>query len=348
MIGGTDLAAILGVGERRTRFEVWLAKTGTVVSDNQMFAEEAEAGLFLEPLILRRFARRFSLRVDPSPATYRLRDRPFLGVNPDGFVYRTESIEPFGLIDAKTRSPYRRSAWGEAGSADAPPDEMCQMQWSMEILDLTIAYLAVFFDRRMEVFVLPRDRELGALMIEEATAFWKDYVLTRREPPFEGAAAAAYLRKKYPSALLPLRPATDNEWLLAEKREALKHYIEQRQLQLSAIEGEIKDRIGDAAGFVGDGFKATWGERIGRTTVDWKAVVAELRSFPVVADEAIATAIREQIDTAINRNSTVGEPTRALKISFDKGLRLLPTVELPALPEGSTEGENNGTEEPPA
>ena len=350
-IGGTDIAPIIGVSERLTRFAVWARKIHADLPEDKTNAEERDAGTFYEPYILRRFGQRFTnIRVHPTALTYRRRDAMFLGANPDGIITGPKSSVAIGGVDAKTRSPFMRSAWGDEGTANVPADELCQCQWYMEILDLPVWYLAVFFDRQLVVFVVPRDRDLGALMVEEATAFWHEYILPKKEPPFEGAAAKDYLRRKFPRVLADMREAVREDDALVMRREVLKRQIAALQTNLEAVEGDLKNRIGTAEGVRGTGYTARWYEIGARNGVDWKAVVAELRSFPVVADEETASAIREQIDIAIARYMTKSEPTRALKVTLKKGPHALPLVDLEALPAtpaalpaAPTEGEEHGS-----
>lgn len=327
-IGGTDLAPILGISEKKTRFAVWASKVGEVTDDPSL-EEESSAGTFLEPFVLRRFGERNRVRVVPTPTmTYRLRSAPFLAANPDGFVYRDTTLAPpFGLVDAKTRSPFVRGAWGAPGTADVPPDELCQVQWYMEILDLPVAYLAVLFDRALTSFVIPRDRELGALMVEEATAFWNDHVLANVAPRFEGPAANDYLRRKYPKVTDPMKDAGPEDDILVARRALLKRHIDVLKDRLVTVEAMLKDRIGGAPALLGQGYIARWGEVKSKTGVDWRAVVNELRSFPVLEDEQASMAVRAAIDAAIARYTKAGDPTRALKVYF-KGPRALPAVEI--------------------
>ena len=328
-IGGTDLAPILGISDRRTRFAVWASKVRADVHEPSDTEEEAAAGTFYEPFILRRFGERFRVRVQPTPFTYLRRGSPFLGANPDGLVLSKKGpyAKLIGGVDAKTRSPFMRGLWGDAGTADVPTDELCQAQWYMEILDLPVWYLAVFFDRVLVVFVIPRDRELGALMVEEATAFWTDFVVPRKEPPFEGAAAADYLRRKFPHVTEPMKDATPDDDVLVARRILLKQHIAVLESRLDVVEGALKSRIAASSGLAGHGYIARWGERKAKTTVDWHAVVTELRSFPATADEETAAAVRAAIDAAIARYTKIGESSRALRVHF-KGPRRLPEIEL--------------------
>ena len=101
---------------------------------------------------------------------------------------------------------------------------MCQVQWYLELLDLPVGYLAVFFDRQLSAFVVSRDRELGAMMVEEATAFWNDYVLPRREPPFEGAAAADYIHRKFPRVRRSLQQADVPDDILVARRDLIQRH----------------------------------------------------------------------------------------------------------------------------
>lgn len=354
-IGGTDIAPILGVSERTTRFAVWAKKVHADLPEDNTNAEERDAGQFYEPFILQRFAARFGVTVIPTADTYRLKDTPFLGANPDGLVYRgrpdgliapSELGTPLGGIDAKTRSPFLRGAWGEAGTADVPTDEMCQAQWYAHLLDLPVWYLAVFFDRQLSVFVLPRDRELGALMVEEATAFWNDFILPKKEPPFDGPAAADYLRRRYPRVTEGLRDATMEDDILVARRDLMMRHMKALKSHLEAVNNSLMKRIAEAEGIQGDGYAARWFETKAKSATGWKAVVDELRSFPVVADEKTAEAIRKQIDEAIVRHTTQGEGSRTFNVFFEKGPRRLPTVKLPELPESSTERNADGKADP--
>ena len=337
-LGGTDLAAILGVSERKTRFRVWAEKRDALGPETD-FGEEAEAGIFLEPLILKRFARQFQLMLDATPHTYRLRDADFIGANPDALVLDAADLSAVAIVEAKTRGPFQRGLWGAPGSSDVPADELCQVQLYMHVLDLPVAYLPVLFDRRMEVFVVWRDRELGALMVEEATAFWNDYVVTGVAPPFEGPAAADYLRRKFPRVTDPMKDAEPEDDILVARRLLIRQHMAVLKTRLDAVEGALKARIGGAPAIVGTGYEARWGEVKARTTVDWHSVVTELRSFPLLADEEAARTVRAAIDASIDRHRRVGEPTRALKVYF-KGPRTLPSVTLEpinALPAAPTE-----------
>lgn len=356
MIGGTDIAPILGVSEKKTRFAVWAAKVKAEHGDDKMNEEEREAGSFYEPFILKRFGDRFKVAVAPTNLTFRRKAAPFLGANPDGLVYRfgetpgTIHTPPIGLVDAKTRSPFQRGLWGPEGSDAVPADELCQMQWYMEILDLPIAYLAVFFDRQLVVFVIHRDRDLGALAVEEATAFWNDYVVTKKEPPFEGAAAADYLRHKFKAITEPMAEASQEDDVLVAKRLMLKAHIDVLKARLATVEATMMSRVGAAPGIAGTGYVVRWGAVKAKTKVDRKAVLTELLSFPLAEDTMVARAVRDQIEAAIARHTGVGEATRTLKVYF-KGPRALPEVEIEPLPpvtallNAATQEDSNGEEE---
>lgn len=339
MIGGTDIAPILGISERKTRFAVWASKVHANVKEDTANEEEAGAGTYYEPFILQRFAQRFGVHVEPTPYTYCRKGAPFLGANPDGLVCPRSDMAPIGGVDAKTRSPFQRGAWGDTGTSDVPADELCQAQWYMEILDLPIWYLAVFFDRVLSVFVIPRDRELGALAVQEATAFWNEYVLPRKEPPFEGPLAADYLRRKFPHATDPIKDAEPEDDILVARRDLIRRHITVLKARLDIVEGALKSRIAAAPGIQGTGYLARWSESKAKRTVSWKSVVTQLRSFPVVADEEAARQVRAAIDEAIARFTTESEGSRSLRVYF-RGPNNLPPVELEpihALPPAPTE-----------
>lgn len=328
-LGGTDAAPLLGVSERKTRFQVFAEKMGAL-ADFEM-GEEAEAGVFMEPLVLRRFAARFGVTIDTRPRTYRLRDMPFVGVNPDALLLGADG-KPVAVVEAKTRSPFQRGLWGEPGSSDVPPDELCQGQLYLEVLDLPTAYYPVFFDRAMTLFVVQRDRELGALILREAVAFWRDFIVPKKEPPFEGPAAAPYLLRKFPRVTEPMRDAEPEDDILVARRDLIKRHLTVLADRLVTVESALKARIGASPGLAGSCYVARWGEVKAKTTVGYKAALTELRSFPLFADEALSRTVRDAIDAAVARHTDVGEPTRALQVHFSKGPRALPPVDLEPVP----------------
>ena len=333
MIGGTDIAPILGVSTKKTRFAVWLQKTGQAAHEES--GEEALAGQYLEPFVLEQFGKRLGVHVSPSPFTYRLADAPFLGANPDGLVHDPATAKIMGGVDAKTRSPYVRHSWGDSGSSDVPADEFLQAIWYCEVMDLDVWWDAVLFDRALSIYVIPRDRELGALAVQEATAFWNDYVATGREPAFEGAAAADYLSRRFPRAGTDILEAGPEDEKFVAMHAALRAQRDAVEEKLSAVDNALKARIGAAAGLRGERFNVSWSNRSGTEKTDWRAVVNELRSFPMDPDEAVARRVREAIDTAISSHTASAVPARVFRVTV-KGPLALPAPGALALPGEAT------------
>ena len=294
-LGGTDIAAILGVSRFKTPFEVWAKKTGQAVSTTM--SEEAEAGIYMEPFLLGRYQRVTGTRVVAPQVMFRDRREPWVIANPDGLFMTAD--ERLAGVDAKTRSPFKRGEWGEAGSGNVPPDEWCQAQWYIEVFGSPWWHLWVSFDRRSELFLVPRDAAWGREARAFAAKWWQRHIIEGEMPtPITGGAAADVLRARFPDARNPLRGATEEEEALARNYAAARDRYNAASAALEAAENALKFAIGDSEGLRGAGWSVSWRSAAGRTTTDREAVLRILLStHPELSDE-IERLIAEQTSQA--------------------------------------------------
>ena len=260
-IGGSDLAALLGMNKYTSARELYLEKRGELpdLPRSEFLIRAARWGNLHEPLIAAEFARQHEVKtqriglirhVDDG---YRLAnlDRKVLGC-PNG---------PCGL-EIKNRSAYKASEWGESGDPDGVPD--------IEALQ-THHYLAVTGYRHFHVGVLingnddryyrvERDEELVADVVAMEQAFWKR-IQDGDPPPLDGSDAAAELLSSLWSAdegaELVLAPG-DAESLLT-RRAALKDEAATVATNLTEVENQLKELLGDAEIAVSEGAQIyTW------------------------------------------------------------------------------------------
>jgi predicted phage-related endonuclease len=281
-IGGTDVPKILGVSKWGTPFSVYAAKIGLVPPEPA--GEQADAGIFLEPWVLSRWVAKTGKALWTPKATFRVVDRPWELMNPDGVTLDGETI-----VDAKTRSPFDRKKWGEEGSPDTPEDERLQVEWYCAIWGAKKWELPVSFDRQVEVFRGDADRDLGQMVREEVQKFWFDHVVAQIPPtPLTGEAAAEFLRLRFPKNTSTVREAVEYEAALAKKWKTLKDALADAEVQLEAVENEIKLCIGPADGIKGDGWGYTWKKAKDSEHVDAKATLEELMATRADLAELVA------------------------------------------------------------
>lgn len=284
-VGGTDIPKLLSVSPWGTPFDVWASKTGRS-SRGGPASDEAEAGLFMEPFILRKFAQRYAV-LDLWTPRVRFRDsrEPWVTADPDALF--TVNGQLVGA-DAKTRSPFKRKEWGDEGSDVVPPDEYCQCQWYMEVFDAEWWYLPVSFDRRIETFVLRRDRAFGEEARQLVRDFWHNHVMADTPPlPMVGKSAKHYLETTWPANINPVRDASESEVELARAWLGKRQERDRAAAALEDIENQLKASIGDADGIQGPGWKFTYKRSKDSEVTDFAAMLEELLVLhPELAEEA--------------------------------------------------------------
>jgi len=137
-IGGSDVAAILGLSPWESRFGIWHRKAG-LLTDEIEDTPVMEWGRRLEPVILAKFAEdHLDLTVGPS-ATYQHADRPWQIANPDAVAFTpADEVE---LVEAKTAR--FDDGWGEPGSDEVPIHYRVQALWYLDVLDADVCHLPV-------------------------------------------------------------------------------------------------------------------------------------------------------------------------------------------------------------
>lgn len=206
-IGGSDVAAIMGVSPYRNVGEVWLEKVRAQErlesgddepGDPEMETRFSRWGKRWEGVVLDEYADVAGVKELRRPGLhlYRHPDYPFIGGTIDA-----EATTNFGdriTVEAKTTDAFfqsREKVWGDQGTDEVPPWYVPQVVQYM----LVRAHLG--YDTRTDIPVLiggndfriyqvSYDRELAEQMIEIQIWFWG--LVTRREaPPMDFSATGA-------------------------------------------------------------------------------------------------------------------------------------------------------------
>jgi len=194
-IGGSDIAAILGMARRgqfgRTAWQVYLDKTGQYV-DADIVDDDAEEQAWFGHQAEVIAARRFRMK---NPGTRLVRvgmmaraDAPWMRVNADRLVRGCER-GPCGW-ECKTRSAYLAGQWGrDGGDPDQVPEDVAlQCHWSMIVTGYAHWHLSVVIGgNELRSYRLDANPGLHATMAEEARWFWHDCVLAGVAPPIDAA-----------------------------------------------------------------------------------------------------------------------------------------------------------------
>lgn len=249
-IGGSDVAAILGMDPHRGPLHVWLEKTGQAPQRHDPRLERAaRRGHALEGLTSEFFAEESGLTVLDSPGTLQHVDHAHWIANPDRLVVASDmqARDELGVLECKTRT--WRSARIEGWHSDQAPDRPAiQAHWYLTVTGYRFGYLAGLIDDELEWFRLERDDELCQMLADAVDRFWHDHVLTGVQPRADGLKATeevlARLWDPREEATVEVDPV--EALLLNQRRRELKESARRLDDELTEVENRMRQLAGDA------------------------------------------------------------------------------------------------------
>lgn len=178
-IGGSDVAAILGIDDRRTPYEVYLEKIGEGTPLDE--TEPIYWGKVLEDAVAQRYVQDTGRRVQRVNRTLRHREHPWMTAHIDRRVIATgDGVRR--LLEVKTTG--LRDEWGEHGTSSVPDRVYCQVQHyaavdNADVVD--VAALMARFCLSYAAFEVPRDNEFIRWLIDQEAEFMAR--VCERRPP---------------------------------------------------------------------------------------------------------------------------------------------------------------------
>lgn len=284
-IGGSDVAAILGLSKWRTPLQVFQEKRGEVASqpDNNAM----RWGRYLEPVVRQAYADETGREVRVPTAMLRHPKHSFMVANIDGVT--GGDYEPPRLFEAKTART--AEGWGEPGSDEIPQVYLLQVQHYMAVTAIAVADVAVLIGGSdFRLYEVPEDRELQEMLVEAEAEFWSR--VQRGVPPDPVSYADMQARYGRASRAASVVASVDVERAVARlrtikaERDALDAAEEDARAVVMAALGE-NDTLIDPAG---------------KTLCTWKA------SAP--AKRLDTAAIKAEHPELYERYVKTGEPSR--------------------------------------
>jgi putative phage-type endonuclease len=293
-IGGSEIAAVVGLSPYESRFSLWHRKQGLLAP-----AEESPQmywGKVHEPNILREFGKRhpeFVVRVSP---TYAAADRPEQIANPDGLLIPacgcglhsdpccegrytgrlsdcgpccekcptcpTENVPAAELVEAKTAID--DEGWGEEGTDEIPVHYRCQCLWYLDVLGLTRCHVAVLiggWDYRE--YVVEYDADEARILRDAGTEFMQT-VRDNVRPSIDGHSATYQAIRVLPEGLDDVNVEIPAD--LRDRFHAAQDQAWAAEDELTECKGRLLDAIGTGRrAVVGPDRVATRTVRNGRT-----------------------------------------------------------------------------------
>lgn len=185
-LGGSDVAAVLGVSHRRTPLELWQEKTGRKTFEpDPEDVRRMSRGQKLEPYIVEMAIEKLreqghAVELITRNARYWDPTLPFLSCELDAELEVDGEEVNF---DAKSASGAARLRWGEEGTDQVPIEYAAQFMHGLGIMGrrrTIVAALRSFDD--VELYEVPRDEVTIEAMREKCVVFWRDCVEADRPP----------------------------------------------------------------------------------------------------------------------------------------------------------------------
>ena len=241
-IGGSEIAAVLGLSPYESRFSLWHRKKGLIGPVEE--SEEMYWGKEHEPAICRRFAREHPEWFVRGAFTYAAVGRPWQIANPDRNLWPTDShIDdriPAAVLEAKTARD--AEGWGTEGTGEIPVHYRAQGLWYMDVTGARRCYVAVLIaGSEYREYVVDYD-EAEARLLRDAGARFMDDLARDSRPDIDGHSATYQAIREIPEGLDPIDIEIPTE--LRDRFHTAQDQYWAAEDELTACKGELLDAIG--------------------------------------------------------------------------------------------------------
>lgn len=273
-IGGSDIAAILGVSPWRTIVDLWADKveppTGETRKRVFMRGERWES-VVAEMLTL-------SLKEDGHDVEIIGRNRRFIDSMHPMFAaeidyeVRLDGEPDVTNVEIKTVHPFKAYEWGETGTDDVPLWYTAQAMWGLGVAPdarKRCIVAPLFGADELRTFVVDRDDETIAALRSRALSFWNDHIIAHVPPE---PATVEDLDRLFPQHRTPSLIADNDLEDAVLRLRAIKAEIKARESEGEQLEFQVKRAMNDCAELlIGGKAAVTWKNR-GRTWLDQGAL----------------------------------------------------------------------------
>jgi putative phage-type endonuclease len=297
-IGGSDLAAILGLSKWRSPYQVWLEKTGRHHSDESTLP--MRWGTYAEEFVAREYAERTGRGVQRYNAMLRHPEAPLIGhidrlVIPEGAKtasHKGQIRTSIGL-ECKTVSAFaagRDSEWGPEGTDQVPGQYLVQCAAYLALTGCQQWDLAALIgNAEFRVYHFHRDMDLEGYLLEESSRWWRDHVIADVPP---NPVTEAEARERWPRhADGKVLHATDDVGQLLRQLAEIRKLMRALEASEKAAKDALYPALADAEMVMFNGQEvATYRANKDSPKTAWQEVAREYAMF---LDEADAESIRQ-------------------------------------------------------
>lgn len=227
-LGGSDIAAILGISPWKTATDLWLDKIGGPRTEGTSNAAAKRRGNRLEPYIVDMIREEHGLEIIARNERYIDAEVPFFAAEIDAET-ADENVE------IKTVHPFKSKEWGELETDQLPLHYIAQVQWGLGVRRRERCRVFALIGDDLRPYIVERDDETIQAMRARAEQFWTRYVVPKEAPPLDFADS------KTLETLRRLYPGTDGSTIEANAmHEHWRAVLETAQEMVKKYEGVVE------------------------------------------------------------------------------------------------------------
>ena len=291
-LGGSDVAAILGISPWISPFMLYQKKIGAFVEEITPAKQKIfDRGHRWEPIVVEMLVdelrdRGHDVEIIARNQRYWDSQYPFLAAEID-LELLVDGEEVNG--EAKTVNPFALKDWGDEDSDDVPIYYLAQVMHGLMIKPRRRTVIAALtgFDDKPRIHWIERDEETIAGIRDREIEFW-GRIQDRRPPPLLNLPDVKWLYQRDGGTVIE---ASDELACLCSQLKDLKTEAKNLDKQLEFIAARIKVEMGDAAILIYQGKPiATWKSNKDSIKTDWKAIAESLKASPQIIAEHTLTS----------------------------------------------------------
>lgn len=253
-LGSSDIATLCGLNRYATPMRIWLSKRA--LAEPEPETPEQEWGHLLEDLVAQRWIdvhRDDLLHVRAMDQTI-IGDKSWMMCTPDRLVYRQEiPVSLLGPLEVKTAGYRQAHEWGR-GEDEVPPVYLVQVQWQLAVMQASCGYLAALIGGNdWREYVLPRDEETIAGLVDIGDRWWRKHIVGDEPPPLDASEdAKRWLASRFPKDTKPLIEAGPVTLELLKRLRQIERLENKICSRSAALKNQLREVIGDTSGIQSD------------------------------------------------------------------------------------------------
>lgn len=264
-LGGSDIAAVLGVSPWKTPLDLWRDKI-TPRADGErkkVFTRGIRwESVVAEMLVERLEADGHTVEIVGTNNRYRDQEHAFMAAEID-FEVKLDGSEEITNVELKTVHPFKMKEWGESDSDDMPVHYTAQVMHGLGVTQRRHGILAALFGAdELRAYPVEADSETIAAIRQRGLEFWQNHVLTKIAPEPINIHDTERLFGDDGAESMPTDP-TLNEWLV--RMRYLRAEIKAREAEYEALEFQTRKAMGSTTHILMPNGKAAaeWKKRSG-------------------------------------------------------------------------------------